>query len=251
MLRSVKDLNDYSILATDGEIGRVSGFYFDDQTWTMHYLVADTGPWLFGRKVLISPLALGQPDGTMRRFPVELTKEQVKNSPDVDLDKPVSRQYEVELHEYYNWPDWRTPTSGQLNTRFKVEEQVVRVAEGDAHLRSTNEVIGYHVAAIDGETGHVEDFIVDDETWIIQYTVVDTRNWLPDRKVLIAPRWIDWVNWAKRQVHVNLHRETIKNSPEYDPAAPVNREYEERLYDFYGRPKPKYWIADFSEHAEV
>jgi hypothetical protein len=111
--------------------------------------------------------------------------------------------------------------------------------EKEHHLRSTREVIGYHIQARDGEIGHVEDFIADDQTWAIQYMVVDTRNWLPGRKVLIAPAWIEKVDWLERLVHVDLLRETIQNSPEFDPSAPVNRAYEVRLYDYYGRPK--YW----------
>ena len=240
MLRSINELTGYSILATDGEIGKVSEFYFDDANWTIRYLVADTGPWLFGRKVLISSLALGQPDWETHRFPVKLTREQVENSPNIELDKPVSGQLEI-LHEHYNWPYWwpQVPHKGSIPTP-KVETEVVRVAEGDPHLRSTDEVTGYHISAIDGEVGHVEDFIVDDETWVIQYMVVDTRNWLPGRKVLVAPLWTKSVKWSESKVHVDLRQETIENSPAYDPSAPVNRVYEERLYDFYGRPK--YWL---------
>jgi hypothetical protein len=115
-------------------------------------------------------------------------------------------------------------------------------AEGQSkssHLRSTREVIGYNIQASDGEIGHVEDFIVDDETWIIRYMVVNTRDWLPGKKVLVAPRWIEKVTWAESKVYVELTRESVKNSPEFDPSAPVNREYETKLYDYYGRPK--YW----------
>jgi hypothetical protein len=111
--------------------------------------------------------------------------------------------------------------------------------ESDPHLRSTREVIGYHIQARDGEIGHVEDLIVEDEIWFIRYLVIDTRNWLPGRKVLVAPAWAEQVNWVERRVYLDLSRETVKNSPEFDPSMPVNREYEVRLYDYYGRPK--YW----------
>lgn len=111
--------------------------------------------------------------------------------------------------------------------------------EADPHLRSTREVIGYHIQANDGGIGHVDDFIAGGEDWVIRYMIVDTRNWLPGRKVLVAPTWVKRVDWAKRDVYVDLSRETIENSPEFDPSAPVNREYELRLYDYYGRPR--YW----------
>ena len=96
MMRNVNDLRGYAIRATDGVIGTVVDFYFDDQDWGIRYLVVDTGNWLSGRKVLISPLALGLPDWMIRELPVSLTKSQVKRSPDIDTKKPVSRQHEAD-----------------------------------------------------------------------------------------------------------------------------------------------------------
>lgn len=246
MLRSIKELEGYTILATDGEIGHVDEFYFDDETWTVRYLVVDTGPWLFGRQVLISPVALDDPDWISQRLPVILTKEQVENSPDINLDRPVSRQHELELHQYYRWtaywgaPLEPGPTQPGPVPPSAVEEPVIEKAQGDPNLRSTDEVTGYHIQARDGEVGHVEDFLVAEDSWTIHYLVVDTRNWLPGRKVLVSPQWVETVNWLDSKVHVDLVRETIKNSPEYDPSSPVSRTYEEELYDHYGLPK--YWV---------
>lgn len=125
--------------------------------------------------------------------------------------------------------------------QFKEETPASAAAAiADPHLRSAREVIGYHIQAKNGDIGHVEDFIVDDEAWAIRYMVVDTQNWLPGKKVLVAPVWIESIHWAEAKVRVTLTRAKIKKSPEFDPAAPVNREYEDRLYDFYGRPK--YWV---------
>jgi hypothetical protein len=239
MLRSVKDLRGYTISAIDGDIGQVHEFFFDDRSWAIRYLVVDTGNWLPGRQVLITPFALGQPDWAAQILPVELSKEQVENSPPVSLDKPVSRQMEADLHVYYGWrPYWFGGAGAILSA---IEAQAKRKASGeqldDPHLRSTREVIGYHIQATDGEIGHVEDLIASDEHWAIHYLVIDTRNWLPGRKVLVAPAWVEKVDWVGRQVHVDLTQETLKHSPEFDPSAPVNREYEIRLFDYYGRPK--------------
>jgi len=123
----------------------------------------------------------------------------------------------------------------------EAEQEAEKEADetNDTHLRSAKEVMGYRIRTTDDEIGHVEDFIIDERPWTIRYMVVDTRNWLPGRKVLVAPDWIDSVDWLEKQVSVDLTKEQVKNSPEYDPAAPVNREYEMQLYDFYGRPK--YW----------
>jgi hypothetical protein len=121
----------------------------------------------------------------------------------------------------------------------KVKIDTAELRSGENHLSSVHEVTGYHIRASDGEIGHVEDFIVDDETWTVRYMVVDTHKWLRGRKVLLAPTWIDSVDWTKNKVIVNLTKGQVKNSLEYNPSAPVNRAYEARLYDYYGRPK--YW----------
>lgn len=215
MLRSMEELEGYVLEATDGEIGRCKDFLFDDRLWAVRYMLADTGKWLPGQKVLISPISLGEPDWESRRFPVKLTRDQVETSPGIERDEPVSRQYEAELFAHLGEP------------------------RGDPHLRSLDEVSGYRIDAVDDEVGHVEDLIVDDDDWVIRYMVVDTRNWLPGRKVIVSPQWIEGFDWEKKLAHVELTREQIENSPEFEAGAPVNREYETRLYDYYGRPV--YW----------
>ncbi len=241
MLRSLQDLRGYILHATDGDIGEVDDFLFHDDDWTVRYLVVDTGTWLPGRKVLISPVALGHPEWETGRLPVNLSREAVENSPDIDLDRPVSRQREIELHNYYAWtPYWPSVEMGDVGPVIPPANLVDTPGpKGDPHLRSVAEVCGYRIHASDGELGHVEDFIVEEGSWIIRYMVVDTRNWWPGKKVITSPGWITGIRWRDRKVCVNLSRETIRNSPEYDPAQPVNVEYEDRLYDYYGRPK--YW----------
>jgi hypothetical protein len=254
MFLSVKNLSNYTIEATDGTIGHVHSFLFDDQNWAIRYLVVDAGTWLLGRKVLVAPAALGKPEGQMEVFPVGLTREQVKGSADIDTEKPVSRQQEIELHKYYNWAPYWVGTFGPtgildapvvpgVNTQGKESQpaSVEAKEETDPHLRSTKEVLGYKIHAEDGQIGHVEDFIVHVDDWIIRYMVVDTRSWLPGRKVMISPDWwIKDISWADSEVVVDVTRDLIEGSPEFDPAYPVNREYETRLYDYYGRPK--YWL---------
>jgi hypothetical protein len=114
----------------------------------------------------------------------------------------------------------------------------------DPHLRSSKEVLGYRIQASDGEVGSLENLIVDDESWNIRYLVINigvrSLPSLPGKKVLVAPAWIEAVAWEAKTVHVGLRRDTIQDSPSFDPGAPVNREYEVRLYDYHGRPK--YWL---------
>jgi hypothetical protein len=242
VLRSLNSTKGYTIRGIDDQVGSVNDYYFDDREWHVRYIVADTGNWLPGRLVLIAPSTAAEPDWHSRTLPVKLSKEQIENGPGVSKDQPVSKQKQIELHEYYRWPIFWQPEVGP--PPFVYSEGSRPTAEdraADPHLRSVNEVSGYHIQARDDEVGHVEDFIVEDETWRIRYIVVDTRNWLPGKEVVLSPQWISSVDWAASKVHVDLTRESIKDSPAFDPSQPVNRAYEERLYDYYGRPK--YWLG--------
>jgi hypothetical protein len=249
MLRSVDDLKGLSLRATDGEIGNVDQFYFDDETWTIRYLVVNAGSWLVGRMVLISPISLGKVDWSAGHLAVTLTMKQVENSPNIDTHKPVSRQHEAEFLGYYGYPFYWSGTDlwgpvlhpADLSERITAAEAPLKAKESiDRHLRSTNEVSGYHIQAVDGEIDHVEDFLVDEETWSIRYMVVDTRNWWPGKKVLVSPQWIESISREESKVHVDLSRETIKDGPEYDESAPVTRQYESQLHDIHG--PPGYWL---------
>jgi len=241
MLRSAKSLRDYHIRATDGNIGRVSDFLFDGEGWMIRYAVADTSEWLPGRKVLLIPDVLGPPSTEGEILPVELTREQVENSPPIEADIPVSRQHEMDLFEHYGWsPYWGAGRSGLTEHVARTQQVLETSVPGDANLRSMREVAGYSIHAADGHIGHVEDFIIDDEEWIVRYIVVDTRNWLPGRKVLISPDWVRRIDWRSHEVWLDHSTDEIRKSPHYDPNQPVNRQYELRLYDYYGRRK--YWV---------
>jgi hypothetical protein len=251
MLRSLKAIHGYTVLAKDGDMGKVHDFYFHDDTWIIRYLVVDTGHWLPGRKVLITMGSVGKPNWAGFTFPVDLTREQVEKSPDIDTDQPVSRQQETELHNYFGWPFyWMEPGPGvwpPFATPSPISMPMppsgsAPKEHGDLHLRSQRELTGYHIHATDGVLGHVEDLIVEDGQWVVRYTVVDTGKWLPSKKVLLSPQWLSEIRYAEREVHVGLTRDKIAQCPEFHPGAPVNREYEERLYDYYGRPV--YWAEN-------
>ncbi len=246
----MKELLGYQLSAQDGDIGKIHEFFFNDDFWAVVYLVVDIGGWFSGRKVLIAPQSVGQPEFINQKIPVLLTRGKIKNSPDVETDKPVSRQKEIELHDYFNWryywatltipgePPLPPPIPGE-KTEAELEAKTRMEKDFDSHLRSSREVTGYHIAAADGDIGHLEDIIADDEVWDLRYIVVDTKNWLPGKKVLISPAWISKISWSKSKVYIDLTREQIQKSPEYDPTQPINRDYENVLCDFYGRPK--YW----------
>jgi len=250
MLRKAKDVMDFTLGAQDGEIGRVKDFYFDDEAWTVRYLVADTGKWLALKRVLISPFAVQGFRDRDKVVEINLTRDQVKGSPSIEENAPVSRQYELEYLQYYGWPFyWQGPGLWGPWTEPVYRDYPVPGPEApapaesepqdDLHLRSTGEVTGYHLEARDGEIGHVADFIIDDADWAIQYLVIDTGHWWPGRKVLLSPVWSTSVDWDRSQVRVDLDRATIKLAPVYDPSIPITREYEARLFAYYSQPP--YW----------
>lgn len=259
MLRSTKELQGYTLGASDGAIGVVREFYFDDDAWIIRYLVAETGSWLMGRQVLIPPRMIETPDDEQRMLPVNLTRKQIENSPSIDTDKPVSRQFEEQYHQYYGWPsywgvsglglaqpnpsvpDYIAPTAPALAAQDALEQlQHQEQQSADPHLRSSAEVEGYHLQANDEGIGHIDDFLIDDTTWAIRYLVIDTRNWWPGKKVLIAPLWIKDISWPERKVYLDLLRQAIEEAPVYDGYAEIDRDYEARLFKHYNQPG--HWV---------
>lgn len=212
MLHNIKGILGFTVRASDGDVGQVSDLYLDDREWIVRYLIVETGPWLLGRQVLLLPEMVDLPRWQAGEFPVDLTQEQVRNSPDVDLAKPVSRQMEQEVYDYYRWvPYWRT---GARALAAAVEAQAERERDrGDPHLRSAKEVMGYRVQARDGEIGYIKDFFLEPDHWAIRYVLVNTRNWLPGRDVLIAQQCLNKVDWAESKAYVDLSRQQVQESP--------------------------------------
>jgi hypothetical protein len=251
MLWDASALKGYAIEASDGRLGTVSDLLFEDAGWAIRWLVVDTGHWLPGRKVLLPLSVLGQPDRVLHHFPVKLTMQQVKDSPDVDTDRPVSRQIEAQVHDYYGWdPYWSgsfpemsnaiaTPFVGllyepQARQHHHLADTNGHTNEGDPHLRSIAAITGCRIHASDGEIGHVEDFLVDDAGWNIRYIKADTRNWWPGEKVLISSYSVREIDWLGRLVWVNVSRQKIKNAPPYNSSIDVDKAYEEKLLAHYG-----------------
>ncbi len=251
MKHSVKSLTGFAIGATDGEIGKVTEFYFDDKTWTVRYLIVETGGWLSGRRVLIAPQAITKLDCDEKILSVTLSKDQVKTSPDIDTSKPVSRQQELALYNHYPWGSYwggglwagGLGTTGMMmpimasvddaSERKQVEANT-GVAD-DPHLRSTDTVTGYNIKATDGAIGEVEDFIINDATWKIDLIEVDTGNWFPGKKVVLSPALIKNIKWETAEVVVNATVEQVKASPEYDAEKYADGEFEAALQNYYGR----------------
>jgi sporulation protein YlmC with PRC-barrel domain len=251
MLWNASAINGYAIAASDGEIGTVSDILFDDSSWLVRWLVVDTGKWLSGRKVLLPTSVLGHFDQAGEKIPVRLTMQQVKDSPEIDTDRPVSRQMETSVYDYYGWsPYWGTgfsmggygyvPGAMAAAPVRRREEDIAdaRRRDDDLHLRSGEAVTGYHIHASDGEIGHVEDFLVEDADWSIHYLVVDTKNWWPGKKVLISPRSARDIDWTDRLVNLDVDRQRVKDSPAYDASTLVDRAYEKDFHKHYSEVQP-------------
>lgn len=241
MLIKAKSLKGYKLNSLDGEIGNVKEFYFDDNYWTIRYLIVETGSWLTSRLVLISPHALTSVDQEEKSISINLTKKQIEESPPLDSDLPVSRQYEESYYGYYGYPlywagaymwgpyPYISPDSENIVEPEKKEEH------WDSHLRSTTDVTDYKLQAKDGEFGHLEDFIIDDKLWTVRYLIIDTRKWWQGKKVLISPEWIDSISWIDGDVNVCLNQEEIKQSPEYTDETLITRNFESEIYKHYNR----------------
>jgi len=254
MLHQAKTLTGYKLDSLDGEIGRVEKFYFDDKHWVVRYLVADTGNWLTGRDVLLSPYALGAVSTDKHHVTVDLSKKQIERSPGLERDKPVSSQFEESYYGYYGYPMYWSgaymwgPYPYIARDREQWKNRAKAEKSWDPHLRSTSVVTGYHVESMDGAIGHIEDFVIDDETWAIRYLIVDTRNWWPGKRVLIAPQWIERVSWSESKVFIHLSREAIKNSPEFTDESALTRDYEDALHRHYNRRG--YWTDETAALAQ-
>lgn len=250
MLRTIKSLEGYELGARDGIIGKVRDAYVDDEHWYVRYLVVETGSWLTGRSVLISPTEISSALGSSGVLMTRLTQDQVRNSPSIDTDRPVSRQQELALSRYYTWPSywagsapamgatWGAPPpagAGPATQTSRVEAHsdsgagATEIADGDPHLRSAQVMRASRVEAIDGSIGHVEGLLVDDATWAVRRLIVDTRNWWPAKKVLV-PLWtVTSLDWSSSAVHVGLSRDEIKRGPEYDADTLSLPDHAERL----------------------
>jgi uncharacterized protein YrrD len=220
MLHLARKVCGAPVLATDGEIGTVEDFFFEEDRWTVRYLLVDTGRWLSGKRVVISPMSVTVP-WNRAGVRVTLTRDQVWHSPEVNR-QPLSRSAETELLEYYGhpiywgaggiWGAFENP--GALVAQPAVPPPptgpVVHLEE--QRLRSTNQSTGYHLHARDGEIGHVDDFVMGEESWRIRYLLVDTSNWIGGRSVVVLTETVTRIDKDHGLLHVDATREQIRNS---------------------------------------
>jgi hypothetical protein len=253
MLFAVSGLEGCPIAASDGRIGAVKDFLFDDQSWKIRWMVADTGDWLPGRKVLIHPTAIAPLEippkprlpmmspGDSLEVSVNLTKQQIEASPEAREGDPVTKDMEALLYNYYGFDaGWGATNSGEsaivAEAAARREADIETGPDGDPHLRRAGSVKGYHVHASDGELGHVENLLADDANWDIRYLVIATRSWWPGKIVQLAPYAVTGVDWLDRQVKLNVTRDQVKSAPAWDPLAMADEVSEQQLHRHFGWP---------------
>ncbi|MFP4466452.1 MAG: PRC-barrel domain-containing protein [Candidatus Goldiibacteriota bacterium] len=250
---SLKNLIGYSVITPDGDAGKIEDIFFDDLTWSVRYYRVKGGSLVNKERFLISPKDIQEhPDWTNRSVYIRNKAEKINKSPDAGEEKLPSKEVEQKIAEYYDWPVyWTGLTYGSpiIPPLFNEEKEIADESEKEKtakekkatepELRSLKELLEYAVEAVDGELGTVDDVIMEDEDQKIMYFAVDTHKILPGKKVLITTTWAEAADWRNEKLVTMLTKEEIKNSPKYEPGQPVNREYEEVLFDYYGRPR--YW----------
>lgn len=247
MLKSLKEMSGFALLASDGEIGTVDDFYFEESTWKIRYTVVDTGRWLPGRRVIISPLSIGRPDWENKRLPVALSRTTVEGSPDVPPELPIHRTDEEELHRHYLWePYWIPGLGGVIETvggpmgpiPMDLDEDQTPALDAETQgprLFAASEMLNFDILATDGSIGHLEDFLFDEMSWTLRWLVVDTGVWIQGRKVLIPTSWVAALENAAATIQLDLPKDLIQSSPAYAPGMAVGPQFEEELHAHYRR----------------
>lgn len=243
MLFRTSELHGMTLQARDDELGRVKDVIFDDETWIVRYLVADTKRWLPGKKVLLRPESFGRVDLEGKSIAIDLTKKQIQDSPLLEDDAPVSRYKEHALHIYFGWPLYWVPTAEQgadavtpdgaalTDPKPAVADDAV---SDDAQLRSEREVRGYRIEVNDETLGHVHDFLVDNGDWRLRYVVLSTGTWLSGEKRLMPASYVEAVDWASARITTTLHADALRALPKYEDATPIDSDYERRLAQALG-----------------
>lgn len=236
MLRSLQEMAGFACDASDGSIGKVDDFYFDDRTWKLRILVVVCGAWLAGRKVLIPTSVVNGVEWSEGVLTASTTRKRVRSSPDIESMEPVSRQHEVERYGYYGYP----PEDPKEKTAFfAAQAEMHRERGDDLDLQNFRSVLRYHIKATDGSIGHLEGMVVQDETWTIRYLVVNTSDWGLGHSVLVATTWIEDISWLDATLTVGLTKEAVRHAPVLEGAGPLDRPYEEQLHAHYR--KTGYW----------
>jgi hypothetical protein len=234
MMLNIRGLVGCVLDGRDGIVGEITSFYFDDRDWIVRYALVGTVARAASRQVFVPPCVFQVSDWCSGIMRTDLTREQIKRSPAIDVARPLSRRQEMAIIQYYEMPVyWRMAARAAVSVSG-FPGKAAGAAVGYPALHSTREIFGCPVKGRDGEIGVLEDLLIDEVSWAVIYAVVNTGVGAVDRKVLLPPRWVERVDRGTPTVCVALARQTVTQSPAYDPLLPVTRIVEEKLFDYYG-----------------
>ena len=254
MLLRTSRLEKSHLRATDGRIGKIETFLFDEEQWVLRYILAKYGFAFLGRRVLISPMSVTGALRDSETIAVGLTRKQIKNAPPADLAQPVSRKKEAQFLSYYRMPAYwggaglwggaLTPLeAGSLSSAPAVDEAFAPESDlesdRESHLRSTHEVAGYRLHASEEEAGVVTDFVIEDTTWAIRYLRVETDDEIGGGALFISPHWVREISWIERRISIDMALEQLRDVPKVGAGGEPSRDEEEHLHDFFGMAR--YW----------
>ncbi len=219
MLWNASSLMDYAIKAKDGEVGSISNLLYQDSDWAIRWVVADTGDWLSGKRVLLPVSALGPLDRDSQQLSVNLTMAQIEGAPDIDGSDPLSQEIDLLTCKHYDL--------------LSARDDALRREDG-TQVCSLSAITGNAIEATDGEIGHAEDFLIDPVHWHMRYLVVHTSSWWQGEKRLISPQSIDWIDGARSIIHLDVTRQKVRDSPPYSAAAAVDGAFDELFGTYFG-----------------
>ncbi|MBV8793346.1 MAG: PRC-barrel domain containing protein [Hyphomicrobiales bacterium] len=260
MLFAVSGLMGCAVHASDGAVGAVKDFLFDDRTWKIRWMTVDARDWLPGQRVFIHPSAIVpltlppkpklpmMSPGEALTLTLNLTRSQIEAGPHARVDDSVTRDMEALLYDHYGWdPYWGSSYFGPSllpNAEAEIVGDAARRAaeaenpplDGADHLHSAADFNGYYVHAEDGDIGHVENLLADDANWDIRYLVIATRNWWPGKVVQLSPYAVKDIDWFAEHVNMNVTRDQVRSAPAWDPLAMAEEVSEDDLHRHFGWP---------------
>lgn len=211
---TTETLSGFRVMAAEEEVGRVHDCFFDESTWHIRYIVVRTGSWLLGRDVIIVPSHVRVLSLEDEQIATDLTKDELKNSPDVDTEKPISRRREIEYLSYYGMPMyWGSmpgipPTGAPAPTEQAPEDR----DDEPSYLRSAREITGYALQSQEGSAGTIKDVVFSPETWAVSHLLVRTGGWFSGKEIAVATTWVEEIDWSRAIVQVDMPNDRLRDA---------------------------------------
>lgn len=211
------DIKDTKIFASGdaalNPIGIVDDLLIEDGSWNVRYLAVTTNVPLT-RRVLLSPVAIDRFDHASKSIATTLTAQQVVDSPPLNCDQPISRQYEEALVDYFGWPIYwfgRTILKPQTLEAMAASDAMSSVDETSCtNLRSAAEICGYQIQTHNGVAGVMNDLVIQLDAWTVDFATADSKSWLPSESSMFSTNWIRQIDWYSQNVAIDLSKSALE-----------------------------------------